>query len=170
MNHYVKNIILTATLMGAIVGSTDAYASPEKALSVIEATGLIWKMNYKNISTLHEIIFPPKQEDETAVVGLEQRVTDKIGAIRKAISEKIFGKTLVDRVLETFFSASLQEQEAMKRAIQGSYAEYIGFNGFGVLAALIVWPIGIPLLVMHQMDHVKKIEARRGGFEAYYAE
>jgi hypothetical protein len=164
MNHYVKNTIFAATLMGAIVGSTDAYASQEKALSVIEATDLIWKMNHKNISTLHAVFFPKKtqQQDEVSMNLEQQRATDKISAIRKAISEKTFGKTESDRVLETFFSASLQEQEDMKTAIKGSYDEY-SISTAEAVVAMLLFPVGLFTFAASHMKHVKEIEAQRAG-------
>jgi hypothetical protein len=141
-----------------IVLGTSMYASPEQQLSVVDAACIVWRMNYKDICVVHKSVFPAKQDEELSYV---ERTTQKITEIRKAISEKIFGKTIVDRVLQTFYAANPEEQEVLKEAIKGSYEEYIGFSVLGVLAAIIVFPIGIPMLMMHQWEHVKKIEAIR---------
>jgi hypothetical protein len=130
----------------------------EQPLSIVEAACIIWRMNYKDICAVHEAVFPAKQDKELSYI---EQTTKKISEIRKAISEKIFGKTVVDRLLQLFFAANPEEQEVLKLAIKGSYEEYIGYSALGVLAAIIIFPIGFPLLLLHQWEHVKKIEAIR---------
>ncbi len=148
-------------LFSAIIWGAFVQATPEQPLSIVEAACIIWRMKYKDICDLHKAVFPTKQNEEQKEASYIEQTTRKIEAMRKAIAEKIFGKTVVDRVLQTFHAASPCEQELLKDAIKGSYNEYIGFGVLGLLAAIIVFPIGFPLLMIHQWEHVNKIEAIR---------
>lgn len=149
----VRLVLLSIFSLGSVV-----VASSEQQLSVVDAACIIWMMSYKDICAVHEAVFPSKHDEDLSCV---ERATKKISEIRKAISEKIFGKTIVDHVLQTFYAANFEEQEVLKKAIKGSRDEYIGFSILGVFAAIVVFPIGIPMLVIHQWEHVKKIEAIR---------
>jgi|GEM_PF-4205969 len=154
---YIGNIILFGMIMLGIMVS----ATPEQSLSVIEAACIIWRMNYKDVCNLHTVVFPAKQDADEGKTSYIEQMTQKIYEIRKAISEKIFGKTMVDRVLQTYFAVSFEEQEVLKAAIKGSYDEYTCFNGFAALMAIITFPIGLLFLMLYQWEHVKKVEAVR---------
>jgi hypothetical protein len=143
-----------------IVGASNLSGASTQPLSVVEALNIIWKMNYNDISTAHSILF------NQTITGKKKprkitEVASYIYSTRSKMSAWIWGKPLITQILETFISATTPEQTIMLKAVEGSYDEYISFNRFGVLAALLVFPIGIPLLMLHHSDHIKKIEAQR---------
>lgn len=145
-----------------LVFMTSMQAAPHKPLSVVEAIDIIWTMNYKDVRELRETVFPELSNKKEEAVS---KATTKMEKIRKFIADHIWGETLVDRVLQTFLSATPKEQELMKQEIKASYDEYTGGVGIlGLLAAIITFPIGFPMLMGYQMGYEKAIEVQRAKF------
>jgi hypothetical protein len=80
----------------------------------------------------------------------------------KAIARKIFGKTLKEHILETYFSATPQEKKMIKKAVQGSYDEYYPMpSSIAAIAMLVTFSIGPILAIKYALEHIAKIEAQR---------
>lgn len=133
-------------------------------LSVAQAINIIWKMNYNDICELRETVFPELSSKKEDAIS---RATTKMEKIRKFIADHIWGEALVDRVLQAFLSAAPKEQELMKTEIKASYNEYTGGVGvLNILAAIIFFPIGFPLLAAYQSGYQSAIEVQRAKFAA----
>jgi hypothetical protein len=173
-----KQLLTFFTIVALLVGvASVASINAMDRLSVDEAKTVIWKMNYKDTCALHKAVFPDEHKSKREATGCIDKIFQKyadcldkaeagISALYKAIREKIFGKTIVTRVLDTLKSATMVEQEVIKEAIQGSYKEYelsAAECFVGVIMAVIAFPIGIFVLCSMHRDHIKKIEAQRAG-------
>lgn len=144
--------------------SICSLAASNQPLSVAQAIDIIWKMNYQDICELRETVFPELSSKKEEAMS---RATTKMEKIRKFIVEHIWGETLVDRVLQTFLSAAPKEQELMKQEIKASYDEYTGGVGvLNLLAAIIFFPIGFPMLAAYQSGYQSAIEMQRAKFAA----
>lgn len=142
-------------------------------LSVDEAKTVIWKMNYKNTCTLHKAVFPDEYKDKSEATGYIDKIFQKyadcidkadvaISALYEAIREKIFGKTIVTRVLDTLKSATMVEQKVIKEAICGSYKEY-KLPLIEAFIYIVLGPVGWYCYYVEHQKHIKKIEAQRAG-------
>lgn len=165
-----------STMMAFLVGITSvAPVSATDNLSVSEATVAIWKMKYEDICSLHKEVFPDEYVDKREAFNCVQKVSlkisgcidkakERISTMCKAVRAKIFGKTMVMRVLDTLKSAMPMEQEIIKEAVSGSYKEYELSTVeliFGAIMTVITGPIGLFVLCSIHRDHIKKIEAQR---------
>lgn len=98
-------------IIALLIGLTPLVSiSATENLSVDDAKAIIWKMKYKDICTLHKAVFPDEHEDKTVPSNIIEkffqktaRCIDKTGAcvstIYKAIRDKIFGKTIITRII-----------------------------------------------------------------------
>lgn len=153
------------------------HAQSEHALSVDEVISIVWKMSHSDTCQLHKAILPEvvidKKEENTYLdkaINVMDKAFDKtanvISATWKAISARIFGKTLKTRILETYLSATPHDQERIRKAIQGSYEEFhprpSPLGAFvAVMASIITFPIGPIIAVQLSLEHIEKIEAKR---------
>jgi hypothetical protein len=167
--------IMAVFVLVAAIMPFQAIAEVSAHLSVNEAIDSIWKMKHKDISELHKVVFPDEHISKGEASNCIDKVFLKINAcvdkttacvssVYKAMREKFFGKTIVTQVLDTFRAAAVWEQEEIKKAIAGSYKEYIRDAGIADAIILVfLFPLSLFWLAQEQRDHIKKIEAQRAG-------
>lgn len=140
---------------------TSMQAAQDQPLSVTDAIDIIWKMNHKDISELYKAVFPELQGNKEDAISKE---TTTIKKIRTFIAQSIWGKSLVDHVLQAFLSATPKEQELMKQEIRASHNEYSLGTGT-IFMGMICGPIGWFMLIVQQWEHIKTIEAKRAQYD-----
>lgn len=151
----------------------SAYTAPEQSLSVNDTISIIWTLNCSDTRELYKTVFPEVTSDRRKADNYLDMVIDKMDKafdktintmdkVWKAIARKIFGKTLKERLLETYFSATPQEQEMIKKAVQGSYDEYYPTPSLvGIIATIVTFPIGPVIALKYAIKHIDEVEAKR---------
>jgi hypothetical protein len=159
---YMKKLLLP------LLTIFSAYAAPEPSLSVDEIIRVVWTMNHNDTCELYKAVFPEATVERKKEANYLDRVFDTIDkafdkagdAMDKAwrtIARSIFGKTLKERILETYFSTSPQEQEMIKNAVQGSHDEFYQLTPAERIIGIII-PFGIFVIMW---DNMKKVEEKR---------
>lgn len=156
MNIY--NLLVSLLTFGMVTPST------QPALSITEATDLVWKMNHENIYALHRVVSPEDvKEGEDAN---DPKVIERIEETKKYDYRRLLEKPTAASVFRTLEAATPEEQELIKTAIKGSYAEYdVPIDGSDVFLTILFFPLAMMARWQKFKEHVAKIDAQRAALQ-----
>lgn len=154
MNEVIMQLYKYLILSSSILFGYSIYAGQD--LMVNDAIKIIWKMNYKDISKLHNIVFEQSSNNKSVI--------DRIEATGKIFQtlDKTWCKSQQTQILEMLFSESIstEQKERILQAIKNSYKEYkVDYNVVNYSLFTILFPR--LSLLMANNKHIKAIEAKR---------
>lgn len=145
-----------------IIMASNLYicAIAENRLSVSEAIEAISLLNAKDVYELDSLLTLNIPSNDIA----SNIVTGIVKVIKQYNYEYFYGRNLIACVLETHKSATKVEQTTIEKEITNSVEEYsftqvVSFKK--ALAALVLFPVGIPWLIYKQNKHTKQIDEQR---------